>query len=249
MSNFFKQVYYVAWGDIRFLRHTWINVLIMSLMTPLLYLIAFGYGLRAGETDSGFSYIAFVIPGIVALTSLSAPFSATSTRLNVQRLYYRCFDEMMMCPLSMSSIMVGKSIVGVIRGLFSCLTLFLLGLFLAPELSFTPLFLICLIISCFTFSFLGVVAALMAKSHQSMATFSSVVILPMTFLCGTFFSVSSLPVFFQALLYCLPLTHASECIRAASLGTAFPWLSFVVLIMFGITFFLIGWRLLKTKKI
>ena len=249
MSNFFKQVYYVAWGDIRFLRHTWINVLIMSLMTPLLYLIAFGYGLRAGETDSGFSYIAFVIPGIVALTSLSAPFSATSTRLNVQRLYYRCFDEMMMCPLSMSSIMVGKSIVGVIRGLFSCLTLFLLGLFLAPELSFTPLFLICLIISCFTFSFLGVVAALMAKSHQSMATFSSVVILPMTFLCGTFFSVSSLPAFFQALLYCLPLTHASECIRAASLGTAFPWLSFVVLIMFGIAFFLIGWRLLKTNKI
>ena len=249
MSNFFKEVYYVAWGDIRFLRHTWINVLIMSLMTPLLYLVAFGYGLRTGETDSGFSYIAFVIPGIVALTALSAPFSATSTRLNVQRLYYKCFDEMMMCPLSMSSIMVGKSIVGVVRGLFSCLALFLLGLFLAPDLTFTPLFLVCLIISCFVFSFLGVVAALMAKSHQSMATFSSVVILPMTFLCGTFFSVSSLPTFFQVLLYCLPLTHASECIRAASLGTAFPWWSLAALIAFGIAFYLIGWRLLKTKKI
>lgn len=249
MINFFKQVYYVAWGDMRFLRHTWISVMIMSLMTPLLYLIAFGYGLRAGDTDTGFSYIAFVIPGIVALTSLSAPFSATSTRLNVQRLYYKCFDEMMMCPLSMSSIMVGKSIVGVVRGMFSCLILFLLGLVLAPELTFTPLFLLCLIISCFVFSFLGVVAAMMAKSHQSMATFSSVVILPMTFLCGTFFSVSSLPVFFQALLYCLPLTHASECIRAASLGTTFPWLSLLVLILFGVAFYLIGWRLLKTKKI
>lgn len=249
MSNLLKQIYYIAWGDMRFLRHNWLNVAIMSLMTPILYLIAFGYGLRTGETGSGFSYITFIIPGIVALSSLSSSFSATSTRLNVQRLYYRCFDEMMMCPLDMSAIVIGKSIVGVVRGLFSCTAIFILGLFLSPDLIVTPMFVICVLISCFTFSFLGVVAALVAKSHQSMATFNSLVILPMTFLCGTFFAISSLPTVFQGILYCLPLTHASSCIRASALGLDFPWWSFGVMIAFMFVFFGIAWYMLKNKKI
>ena len=71
MIDFLRQVYYVAWGDIRFLRHNFHNIMLMSIMSPLLYLIAFGYGLRSGTTDIGVSYVAFVIPGIVALSSMS----------------------------------------------------------------------------------------------------------------------------------------------------------------------------------
>ena len=72
MIDFLRQVYYVAWGDIRFLRHNFLNIMIMSVMSPILYLIAFGYGLRTGTTDIGVSYVAFVIPGIVALSSIAA---------------------------------------------------------------------------------------------------------------------------------------------------------------------------------
>ncbi len=252
MIRFLKQVYYVAWGDMMFLKHNFVNILIMSIMSPLLYLIAFGYGLRTGSTDIGVSYVAFVIPGIVALSSLSSSFSSTSTRMNVQRLYYKSFDEMMLCPLSLPAIVFGKSMLGLVRGLISCSLLYILGLFLAPELVLSPLFIICMILSCVTFSFLGMMAALLAKSHQSMATFNSLIILPMTFLCGTFFSVSSLSPVFQAILYCLPLTHASECIRAAALPDyigAFPWISLVVLIAFGVAFFAIDYYLLKTRKV
>ena len=119
MIRFLKQVYYVAWGDMMFLKHNFVNILIMSIMSPLLYLIAFGYGLRTGTTDIGVSYVAFVIPGIVALSSLSSSFSSTSTRMNVQRLYYKSFDEMMMCPLSLPAIIVGKCMLGLVRGLIS----------------------------------------------------------------------------------------------------------------------------------
>ena len=249
MFDFFKEIYYVMWGDLKFMRHNVMNILISSVMSPLLYLLAFGFGL--GQiVDSEVPYVAFVIPGIVALTSLSASFSSTSTRMNVQRLYYRSFDEMMMCPLSPSAVIVGKAMLGVIRGIFSTSIIFVIGLALAPEYLFlTPLYIVCILVSCFVFSLLGVSAALLAKSHQSMATFSSLIVLPMTFLCGTFFSVDSLPAAFQAVLYVLPLTHSSVTVRAASFGADFPWISLLVLICFGIAFYIINLYLIKNKKV
>ena len=252
MTNLLRQVYNVAWGDLMFMKHNFLNILVMSVMSPLLYLIAFGYGLRSGDTGMDISYVAFVIPGIVALSTLSSSFSSTSTRLNVQRLYYKSFDEMMMCPLSYTAIILGKSMLGMVRGLISCGLLYALGLFLAPELELTPMFVVCVVMCVMTFSLLGFGAALLAKSHQSMATFNSLVILPMTFLCGTFFSVSSLDPVFQGILYCLPLTHASECIRAAALPgfiPDFPWISFVVLAAFMVAFFLLDYHLLKTRRV
>jgi ABC-type multidrug transport system permease subunit len=188
----------------------------------------------------------------MALTSMSSSFSSTSARINVQRLYYRSFDEMMMCPLSNAAIIFGKSMLGFIRGILGCFVMYALGLFLAPDLALTPLAVICVILSCVVFSMLGMAAALIAKSHASMATFNSLVILPMTFLCGTFFSVDSLNIVFQAILYCLPLTHSSLMIRAACLPDAipdFPWISLVVLIAFGIAFFTLDYYLLKTRKV
>lgn len=84
-----------------------------------------------------------------------------------------------------------------------------------------------------------------------MAAFNSLIILPMTFLCGTFFSVFDLHPMFRAILYCLLLTRASECIRAAALPEYldFRALSLIVLIRFGVVFFALDWWLLKTRKV
>ncbi|MCQ2078557.1 MAG: ABC transporter permease [archaeon] len=252
--SFFKEVYHVAWGDLRYMRHTLKNILISSLMTPILYLLAFGYGLKAGAVDvNGVTvpYLDFIIPGIIALSSLSASFSATSTRLNVQRLYYRCFDEMMMCPIGNASMIVGKTVVGVCRGLLSTSLMFIIGYALEPSyLHLTPMFIVSLLLACFTFSLLGVTAALLARSHAAMATFSSLVITPMTFLCGTFFSVGSLPEWAQAALYLLPLTEASVCIRAATLDLyAFPFWALGILALFTVCFFAVDMYLIKNRKI
>jgi ABC-type multidrug transport system permease subunit len=157
---------------------------------------------------------------------------------------------MMMCPLGTSSIIVGKAMLGVIRGLFSTSIIFAIGLILEPDyVHLTALYIICIVLSCFTFSFLGVSAALIAKSHQSMATFSSLIITPMTFLCGTFFSVESLPSVLQAALYMLPLTHSTVTVRATALGWDFPWISLVVLACFGIAFYILNFYLIKNKKV
>src|SRR5574344_1011509 len=105
------------------MRHNIGSILLSCVMTPILYLIAFGYGLQAGSViidGHEVPYLDFVIPGIIALSSLSSSFSSTSTRMNVQRLYYRSFDEMMMCPLSLPAIIFGKCMLGLVRGLISC---------------------------------------------------------------------------------------------------------------------------------
>ena len=205
--SFFSEAYAVAWSDIRFLRHNIVKVTISSLMLPVLYLLAFGYGLKAGEVDvfgDGsvmVPYLDFVIPGIIALTSLSSSFNSTAPRMNVQRLYYRS---------------------GMTRAIFSCTLMFCIGKVLEPDyIHLTPMFVVSVLLCCFMFALLGETAALMVKSHSGMSVFTSLVITPMTFLCGTFFSAESLPGFVQAILYVFPLTEASMCIRAASLISLF----------------------------
>ncbi|MDR1690979.1 MAG: ABC transporter permease [Candidatus Methanoplasma sp.] len=250
MFELIKETYYVAWGDLRFMRHTAKGIIISSLAGPLLYLLAFGFGMGVGTYTDGVPYVAFIIPGIAAMTSLSASFGPTSTRLHVQRVYFRSLDEMMLCPLSTPAIVLGKSINGFIRGLVSSCIILLVGFMIVPEyLHLTPLYVISILLSCFTFSFLGVTAGLMVNSHQTMATFSSIVVLPMTFLCGTFFAVEGLHPAFQAVLYALPLTHSSEIVRASALGWDFPWISLVILFCLCALIFLLNVYLVKTKKV
>ena len=244
-----REICNIAWADVRFLKHTAVNVLLTSLMSPLLYLLAFGYGLGRGDEMEGVTYIAFIIPGIVALSALSSSFSSTSTRMNVQRLYYRNFDEMMLCPLRVSSIVIGKAMLGIIRGLISCTIIFVLGMFLTDELVLSIPFMIILLISCLAFSLLGETAAFLAKSHQSMAMFNTLVILPMTFLCGTFFSVSSMPGWVQTVLYALPLTYSSALLRESALGWEISWPFLLVLIILTIILYGINVYLIKSKRI
>lgn len=249
MFETFKDMYYVAWGDIRFFRHNILNITVTSLVSPILYVIAFGYGLGNSAVIQGVPYMAFMIPGIVALSSLSSAFTSTSTRLNVQRLYYKSFDEMIMCPLSYPGIVLGKSVLGMLRGFISCFVIYAIGLILTDEILISPAFVLVVVLSCFTYSCLGITAALLAKSHQSMTLFNSLVILPMTFLCGTFFSTASLPEFFQCILYLIPLTHTSECVRATALGWDFPWISLIVIIAYATAFFLLNCYLIKNRKV
>ncbi|TRO50949.1 ABC transporter [Candidatus Bathyarchaeota archaeon] len=237
MMTVLGDIYSVLWVDLRFLRRHWLRTLATSLVNPVLYLVAFGYGLGGGINFDGYSYLSFVMPGIIALTAMSSSYGGAGLKLHVDRLFYRCFDEYLMSPISLFSLAIGKTLIGVVRGLISTIAILTVGVVLSPTLMVTPLFVLVLISSCFVFSFLGVLIGMWAKSHQDMTTFSTLVILPMTFLSGTFFSLSQLPEAVKAVLYLLPLTHSSECLRAASLGQTFPWLSFLALLGFGLIFF------------
>ncbi len=82
------------------------------------------------------------------------------------------------------------------------------------SLNITVSFLLLMFLNGLTFASLGMLGALMAKSHADMNRFGSYVIMPMTFLCGTFLSTEYLPDFIRQIIYLLPLTHMSTMFRA-----------------------------------
>jgi len=249
MVNMLTDTYSVLWTDLRFLGRHWRRTLATSLVSPVLYLTAFGWGLGRGINVEGASYLEFVIPGIIALTAMTSSFSGAGMKLNVDRLFYGCFDEYLMSPISPLSLIIGKALIGVVRGLISSVAFLIIAFIISPTLTFSPLFAVALVVTCFVFAFFGVFAALLAKSHQDMATFSSLVILPMAFLGGTFFSLSQLPEALKVILYIIPLTHSSQCLRAVTLGQPFPWLSLLVIVGFGLAFFLGGVLVLRRASV
>jgi ABC-type multidrug transport system permease subunit len=199
------------------------------MISPILYLVAFGWGLGRGISVNGSSYLEFVVPGIIALTAMTTSFNGAGTRLNVDRLYFRSFDECLMAPISLPSLLIGKTLIGVFRGSVSSFAFLAVATLIAPSMKIGPMFFLGLLLTCFAFAALGVLAALSARSHEDMATFSSLILLPMTFLGGTFFSLASLPLGLKCALYLLPLTHASLWLRAAALGDPLPWGSLILL--------------------
>jgi len=149
----------VLWVDLRFLSRNWLKTLATTLIAPILYLLAFGYGLGRGFTIEGYSYLNFVIPGIVALTAMTTSFNAAGMKLHVDRLFYKCFDETLMSPISLFSIVIGKTFIGVVRGLISTAALLVACLVFSPLPAVSALFWLTLVVTCFTFSFLGVLVA------------------------------------------------------------------------------------------
>ncbi|MFB3765941.1 MAG: ABC transporter permease [Methanotrichaceae archaeon] len=238
--------YNILWADMAALKRRWPRYLITTLISPLLYLVAFGWGLGRGINLNGTSYLQFVVPGIIALTAMTTSFNGSGTRLNVDRLFFKSFDECLMAPIKLHSLLLGKALIGVVRGILSSVAFLIVAMLIAPTLHVGPMFLLGLLLTCLTFSFLGVLAALMAKSHEDMATFSSIILLPMTFLGGTFFSLSQVPIGLKIALYMLPLTHASLWLRAAALNQPLPWASLLALLVFLVAF--MGGGVIAVKK-
>ena len=239
----------IVWSDMMMLKRRWAKYLLTTLLSPLLYLMAFGWGLGRGISVNGTSYLEFVVPGIIALTAMTTSFNGAGTRLNTDRLYFRSFDECLMAPISSMSLLTGKAMIGVYRGLVSSIAFLLVAMLIAPKFHVDLLFLVSLLLTCLTFAFLGVLAALLASTHEDMATFASLILMPMTFLGGTFFSLSQVPSGLKYALYALPLTHSSLFLRAAALDQPLPWTSLLILLVFFAAFLVGGMGVLRRISI
>ena len=242
----------VALSDIYYFKRNFILLTVTTLVTPLLYMFAFGYGVGNSVSEmEGVSYIAFIIPGVVAINTMTSSFNTISHKLMIQKKFYESFDEMLLCPVSKSALILGKTILGIIKGMISGTILILLGYVMTSDLIISPQLFGMMLLSCFIFSLLGVAAGITLPDLPWTDAFNSFVILPMTFLCGTMFSLSEVPQWAQwvaDIIWALPLTHTSTCIRAIALGWDFPWVSFIVLVIYGIAFYVIAWLILNRNK-
>ena len=99
-----------------------------------------------------------------------------------------------------------------------------------------------------TFSLMGMLVGMFMEKSQHLNLFTSLVIIPMTFLCGTLFNVEALPSVASWVVYALPLTHVSELMRGIMLDTGVPLDSVAILAVYLIAFFAVCWWMIKTNR-
>ena len=225
-----------------------IGYLFSTMITPLLYLLAFGLGLGRDINIDGISYLAFVVPGICAMSSMTNSYTWSATSIAVGRLHFKTFDEYMISPVRPSAIMLGEVLAGVVRGIFASSFILIAGAIFGAGFPKNPVFLIAWLLNCLIFACLGVISGVLARSHEDTAAFSNFLIMPMAFFCGTFFPVDRLPYFIRGFLYLLPLTHTSRALRAGFLGKDIPAASLAIMIMFLIILFLSGVMMIRRSN-
>ncbi|MFH1625151.1 MAG: ABC transporter permease [Pseudomonadota bacterium] len=230
-------VYAVFWREMLILKRRLVRSLTSYTVSPLLFLIAFGWGMGRNLQIEGVDYLTFMIPGLIALSSMSQTFSM-AMEINISRFYWMTFEEFQTAPISSLSVVLGEVLGGVVRGMLASLIIVILALGFGVKLLLSGGLVLSLFINTFLFGSAAVIASMLIKSHADQASFNGFFIVPMAFLCGTFFPLSRLPEWAYLTAQVLPLTHASVCIRAAALGKDLPVISLIVMIIYSALFFL-----------
>lgn len=237
---FFHVITTVLWEKWVEFKFEWKKITASALVSPMLYMIALQWGLGSSSTITDRPYIDFLIPGIIALASMNTSFSAVSQPLNVQIIFERSFDQLIISPTPMPAYIFGQMVGGSLRGIYSGVLILLLSVPFGANIQLSVAFFLVMLLNGLAFSALGVTAAVVAKTHGDIARFSTYAILPMTFLCNTFFPLDQVPDWIEILISILPLTHASGSLRALAYGAAPNFLSLAVLAVYAIVFMIIA---------
>jgi ABC-type multidrug transport system permease subunit len=239
----------IFWGDWLDLRARVVQVAASGLISPLIYILAFGLGLGSSiKPGSGISgnydnYLEFILPGMVALSSMTISFGGTTFSICGDRLFSKTFEELLLTPIHPLALHIGKMLAGVVRGLMTSGSVILVAVLLTGNWNFlNPLFLVLVVLNCAVFAGLGVIVGLSVRSLESVGLYNNFIIIPMSFLGATFFDPGTLTAALKVVVYLLPLTYASIGLRAAAHLplSQFPWYSIPILLVAAIALSLWG---------
>jgi ABC-2 type transport system permease protein len=200
-------------------------------LTAVLYLLIFGHVLEGRVSVYGnIGYTAFLVPGLVMMSVLQNAFANSSSSM-IQSKIMGNLVFLLLTPLSHWSwyaAYVGSSIARgyvVGAGVFVATSFFALPSFEAPLWIFVFAFLGAALLGS-----MGLIAGLWAEKFDQMAAFQNFVILPMTFLSGVFYSIHSLPPFWQKVSHLNPFFYMIDGFRYGFFGVSdvSPWLSLSV---------------------
>ena len=245
MLNGIITVLWEKWVEFKF---EWKKITASALVSPMLYMIALGWGLGSTSSVTDRPYIDFLVPGIIALSTMNNSFSAVGQPLNVQRLFERSFDQIIISPTPMPAYIFGQMLGGALRGMYSGMLILLLSIPFGASIQLSLPFFLVMLLNGMTFAALGILSAIVASSHGDIARFSTFFILPMTFLCNTFFPLERVPDFIQVLISILPLTHASSSLRAMAYGSAPNPLSLAILAIYATVFMIVANVVVARRK-
>jgi ABC-type multidrug transport system permease subunit len=192
----------------------------------------------------GTSYLDFLIPGLVAMSSMINSYTWVANSLNLDRLYFKTFQVFIQAPIRPTSIIVGEVLASVVKGLLTSVLIVIAGLLTSRGFTITPLFVVALLLNCFLFANLGVITGMLSTSHEDIGTYSNFFILPMAFFGGTFFPLDRAPFLLKSIIYILPLTHTNILIRKTVMDRE-AIVSLLVLLAYSVFFLLYGSRVIR----
>ena len=218
-------------------------------LTAVLYLLIFGHVLADRvEVFKDVRYTRFLIPGLVMMSLLQNAFANSSSSL-IQSKITGNLVFVLLTPLSHRAWFLAYVGASLVRGLVVGAGVMFVTAWFAPPGLAQPGWILCFaVLGGVLLGSLGLIAGLWADKFDQMAAFQNFIIVPMTFLSGVFYSVHSLPPFWQGLSHLNPFFYLIDGFRCGFFGVSdvSPWLSFGVVSSATLGVALVALHLLRT---
>ncbi|MAS87502.1 MAG: sugar ABC transporter permease [Micavibrio sp.] len=214
-------------------------------ITTILYFIVFGSAMGSRITDiDGVSYGAFIVPGLIMLTVLGQSISNAAVGIYFPR-FTGTIYEILSAPLSFVEVAIGyvgaaasKSII------IGSIVLATAGFFVPLDIQHPILMAFFLVITCVTFSLLGFIIGIWADGFEKLQRIPQLVVTPLTFLGGSFYSITMLPELWQKISLLNPVVYLISGFRWSfyessdvSLGVSIT----MIFIFMALCMAVIGW--------
>ena len=218
-------------------------------LTAMLYLLIFGHALEDHvKVYDQVSYTAFLVPGLAMMSLLQNAFANSSSSLIMSKVMGN-LGFILLTPLSSWHWFVAYVGAAVVRGLVVGIGVYAIAAFFTQVSFAQPLFIFLFaVMGAAMMGTLGLIAGLWAEKFDQLAAFQNFVIMPMTFLSGVFYSIHSLPPFWQLVSHCNPFFYMIDGLRYGFFGVSdvSPWLSLAVVGGSMFLAFAIALHLLRT---
>jgi ABC-2 type transport system permease protein len=204
----------------RFIR-IWSQTLLPPAISMSLYFIIFGslIGSRIG-TMGGFSYMQFMVPGLIMMAVLTNAYSNVVSSFFGAK-FQRHIEELLVSPTSNHTILLGFVTGGVMRGICVGAIVTVLSLFFSKlHIQHLGITLVILLLTALLFSLLGFINAVYANNFDDISIVPTFVLTPLTYLGGVFYSIDLLPPFWSAVSHLNPVLYIVNGFRYGFLGTS-----------------------------
>ena len=188
-----------------------------------------------GSVEGDFSYFDFIAPGIMAMTVMMSVMTGLPAAISHER-EVGTLDGMMVAPINRLSVILGKTLAQMARGILQGVLILVLATILFGVTVHGSILLVfaLLLLGVFSFVGLGVVLTSFAKEQETAVMLMTTIMFPMMFLSGVFFPIEQMPWFMQAISKVLPLTYVADALRKVMvLGADIPLLTNELAILIG----------------
>jgi ABC-2 type transport system permease protein len=234
--------------EIRRFMRLWSQTLIPPAITMTLYFIIFGkfIGSQIREID-GYSYIQFIIPGLVMMSIMTNAYSNTVSSFFLTK-FNKSIEEMLVSPMPNWVILVGFTLGGAVRGVMVGMLVLLIAFLFTHMPMLHPLIIISMgTLSAMVFSLGGLINGIFAKRFDDISFVPTFVLTPLTYLGGVFYSVNQLPPVWRSISRFNPVLDMVSTFRYGLLGISDVSVTFgfSLVIFLLISLFIFAWYLLN----